>query len=114
MQQVRIQDEHVNTDGLKLTGKQFIKQADNDHKHKSLLITKLLSRNRIKTIEQPSSSPIMSQIEHLFHILKKNLRDRVIRRVEEFEYILIEGWTFMPSSVTRCLVESIPRKTEAL
>ncbi|KAA6394788.1 MAG: putative Transposable element Tcb1 transposase [Streblomastix strix] len=114
MQNVRILDEHVKADGLRLCGKQFIMQANNDPKHKSLLATKWLSRNRIKTVEWPSNSADMSPIEHMFHILKKNLRDRVIRSVEEFERILIEEWTYMPSSVTRRLVDSMLRRTEAL
>ncbi|KAA6380748.1 MAG: hypothetical protein EZS28_023725 [Streblomastix strix] len=56
----------------------------------------------------------MSPIEHIFHALKKNLRDRAIRRVDEFKKIIIEEWSYLPVSLTCSLVNSMPRRTEAL
>ncbi|KAA6389815.1 MAG: hypothetical protein EZS28_014657 [Streblomastix strix] len=90
MQYLRILDEHLKAVGQRFCRKQFIMQADIDSKHKSRHATNWISKNKIKTIECLSNSHDISPIEHIFHILKKNLRDRIIRCVEEFERALIE------------------------
>ncbi|KAA6369641.1 MAG: putative Transposable element Tcb1 transposase [Streblomastix strix] len=114
MQYVHILEDHLIEDITRLCGKNFIMQADNDPKHKSRLAQKWLARNKIEQVNWPSNSPDMSPIEHMFHALKKNLRDRAIRSVEEFKRIIIEEWRYLPVSLTRSLENSIPRKTEAL
>ncbi|KAA6383563.1 MAG: putative Transposable element Tc1 transposase [Streblomastix strix] len=113
-QYVRILEDHLIEDGTRLCGKNFIMQADNDPKHKSRLVQKWLARNKIEQVSWPSNSPDMSQIEYMFHALKKNLRDRDIRSVQEFKRIIIEEWSYLPVSLTRSLVNSMPRRTEAL
>ncbi|KAA6354239.1 MAG: putative Transposable element Tcb1 transposase, partial [Streblomastix strix] len=113
-QYVRILEEHLKTDGQKLCGSNFVFQADNDPKHTSRIAQAWIRRNRIKTVEWPSNSPDMNPIEHLFHLLKANLRKRYISTVDGLKAAIVEEWESVGSEYCASLVDSMPSRLDAL
>jgi transposase len=97
-------------------------QQDNDPKHtakknKKYLENKLKEEEvKFEVLPWPSQSPDLNPIEHVWNKLKNALRDRPERPSsldQLFEFVK-EEWEKLPKDYLRVLVESLPRRIEAV
>jgi hypothetical protein len=91
-------------------------QHDNDPKHTALSVQKWLSEQEFDVLEWPAQSPDLNPIEHLWAILKRRLNqyERPPSGILElWERVQVE-WEKIDKDVCRSLVESMPKRVEAV
>ena len=64
----------------------------------------------------PANSPDMNPIEHVWYLIKIaiNKRKTKPRNVEELKIALLEEWEKIDIKVINSLIESMPRRVQAL
>ena len=95
-------------------GNNFWFQQDNDPKHVSKSALDFFEENAIKLLKTPPQSPDLNPIEHLWHYIKMKLNDKRFRNKEQLKKAIIKEWDQIGDEVTRNLVESMPRRLEAV
>lgn len=97
--------------------KGYLFQDDNAPVHTAEDVQKWTSMNKIKVLEDwPSQSPDLNPIEHLWSELERRIRNRprAITKVAELETALQEEWDKISRSQVMALIESMPRRIEAV
>ena len=91
-------------------------QQDNDPKHTSGKAQKWFKDNHIKVLDWPAQSPDLNPIEHLWEHLKRRLQqyDNPPKGVHELWDRVAEEWNEIPPEVCQTLIESMPRRIEAV
>lgn len=91
-------------------------QQDNDPKHSSKLCKAKYNRYFPKRLPWVAQSPDMSPIEPLWDELERRVRARKENPTSKQHLfdMLKEEWEQIPEEVTSKLVESMPRRVEAL
>ncbi|GFV36025.1 transposable element Tcb1 transposase [Trichonephila clavipes] len=95
-------------------GSNFIFQQDNDPKHTAFVVKEWLLyhyRNQLNTLPQ---SPDLNVIENLWSHLERAVQKHQITRKEQLKSVLQEEWLNIAPETTRHLVESMPRRLEAV
>jgi hypothetical protein len=94
----------------------LIFQQDNDPKHTSHKASKWFKQNNINVLKWPAQSPDLNPIEHLWYHLKWQLNayeHPPAGMHELWERVQVE-WDKIPKEVCRNLIESMPRRIEAV
>jgi hypothetical protein len=94
----------------------FLFQQNNDPKHKSHKASHWFQDHDYEVMLWPSQSPDFNPIEHLWVALKQRLADYEVSPkgiVELWERVQVE-WEKIASEVCQNLIESMPRRMEAL
>lgn len=92
----------------------WIMQMDNDPKHRSKLVKEWIQTNRVRVLEWPSQSPDLNPIENLWNELGKKIGCRTHKNRDELFQDLSKEWENLPSTMLRDLVDSMPRRLEAV
>jgi transposase len=98
---------------LKL-GRNFIFQQDNDPKHTSKLARQFFKDNKTEVLGWPSQSPDLNVIEPLWAFVEKNIRKYHISNKDQLKNAILDVWQNIPPSLTKKLVESVPRRITAV
>ena len=91
-------------------------QQDNDPKHTSKKAKKWFEDNDIEVISWPAQSPDLNPIEHLWEHLKHcpHQYDTPPKGVHELWDRVSEEWNAISPEVCQNLIESMPRRIEAV
>jgi transposase len=92
----------------------FIFQQDNDPKHTSKVVKRYLEYKDVNVLHWPAQSHDLNPIENLWSILDKMAKDRRPQNEEQLFQILDETWKSIPINYLRNLVESMPRRCQAV
>lgn len=95
-------------------GLEFVFQQDGAACHTAKKVRNWLSENDIPLLRWVSSSPDLSPIETLWHVMKKKLRLQPARTVPELRSRLQSIWNSFTSNECQNLVKTMPRRIEAV
>ncbi|KAI1003516.1 hypothetical protein K3495_g4694 [Podosphaera aphanis] len=95
---------------------QQIFQQDIDPKHTARATISFLRSRDIKCLDRPAQSPDLNPIEHLWEELKRRLGTyhEPPKGVGELWQRVLREWALIPTSICRKLIESMPRRIEAV
>lgn len=92
----------------------FTFMQDNDPKHVSAKAKDFFKKKKVKVLDWPAQSPDINPIEHLWDALKRKLRQTPSSNVRDLREKVRECWTKFEPEVTQNLVNSLPRRLEAV
>lgn len=97
-------------------GNNFRFQDDNAPAHRARLVRNFLQDQEVNALEQPSLSPDLNPIEHLWDELGRAIRRRRVKptNLRQLEQALIQEWAAIPQERLQQLVESMPRRLAAV
>ena len=89
-------------------------QHDNDPKHTAKSVKNFLSDKTVRVLEWPAQSPDLNPIENLWHKLQQGIRGKKFKKPDELFAALQTEWSQLPSDYMHKLVESMPRRCQAV
>jgi len=91
-------------------------QQDNDPKHKSKKATNWFKDNGFVVMVWPPQSADLNPIEHLWHYLKRKLGEYEVapKSIHELWERVQTEWEKIPAATCQNLIESMPRRVEAV
>ena len=91
-------------------------QHDNDLKHTCKRVTRWLENQEFKVLDWPAQSPDLNPIEHLWHHLKRKVREyeEPARGVNELWRRTEIEWERISKQKCQDLVETMPRRIAAV
>jgi transposase len=92
----------------------FIFQQDNAGCHVSKYTMEFFKENEIDLLEWPAQSPDLNPIENIWSFMKKKLLSQVFKNKSELINKLNEIWNNLPRELVKTLIDSIPRRCEAV
>jgi transposase len=95
-------------------GRRFIFQQDSDPKHTSKIVTEFFKLKKIKKLEWVPQSPDLNPIEHLWDIIKREVRKIPVSNKQELKTRISAVWDNIEQEVLQKLVHSMPRRLEAV
>ncbi len=95
-------------------GRPCIFQHDNARPHTASITTSWLRRRRIRVLKWPACSPDLSLIENIWHIIKRKMRQRRPKTVEQLEACIRQEWDNIPIPKLEQLVSSVPRRLQTV
>jgi len=106
-------------ESLEFYGKEasdIIFQQDNDPKHTSRKAKEVMEELELTVMKWPAQSPDLNPIEHLWFHLKQQLAKHLVppAGINELWERVQEEWNKIPASVCQNLIESMPRRVEAV
>ncbi len=97
-----------------LSGKTLHFQHDNARPHTASITTSWLRRRRIWVLKWPACSPDLSPIENIWRIIKRKMRQRRPKTVEQLEACIRQEWDNIPIPKLEQLVSSVPRRLQTV
>ncbi len=95
-------------------GRPCIFQHDNARPHTASITTSWLRRRRIWVLKWPACSPDLSPIENIWRIIKRKMRQRRPKTVEQLEACIRQEWDNIPIPKLEQLVSSVPRRWQTV
>lgn len=91
-------------------------QDDNASVHRVNEVSQWKQQNSISSLEWPAQSPDLNPIEHLWDVLERRMHKRrnKPKNKEELMDALMEEWVKIEPEILKNLVESMPRRIQAV
>ena len=104
----KILRENLRSSAIKLgLRRDFTFQHDNDPKHTSHLVKKMLKDNKVNVLEWPAQSPDLNPIENLWRELKLRVHAKRPSNLGDLERIAKEEWAQIPPMKCYNLVKKL-------
>lgn len=99
-----------------LVGREFVFQQDNARPHSAAQTQRFLQDHEISVMVWPALSPDLNPIEHLWDQLDKAIRNRQEppETLQQLAEALEEEWLNLPQENIQRLIESMPRRCQAV
>ena len=91
-------------------GRPCLFQQDNAKPHSAHLTTAWLRSKRVRVLDWPACSPDLSPIENVWRIMKRKIRQRRPRTVEQLKLYIKQEWERIPPTKLQQLVSSVPKR----
>ncbi len=95
-------------------GRPCIFQHDNARPHTASITKSWLRRRSIRVLKWPACSPDLSPIENIWRIIKRKMRQRRPKTVEQLEGCIRQEWDNIPIPKLEQLVSSVPRRLQTV
>lgn len=97
-------------------GDNFAFQDDNAPPHRARVTTNFLEEEGVQMRPQPAKSPDVNPIEHLWDELQRAVDQRDVKpaTLHDLAAALIEEWEILPAERLQNLVNSMPRRLQAV
>ncbi len=90
-------------------GRPCVFQQDNAKPHTAAITTAWLRSRRVRVLNWPAFSPDLSPIENIWHIIKRKIRQRWPRTLQQLETYIRQEWEQIPTPKLQKLITSMPR-----
>lgn len=92
----------------------WIFMHDNDPKHTAKVVKNWLSDEKIPVLDWPAQSPDLNPIENLWNDVKVKVGQQKCKNSDDLWKAIKEAWDSIPLDKCRKLIESLPRRCEAV
>lgn len=93
---------------------QWVFMHDNDPKHTARTVKNFLVEESVDLLPWPAQSPDLNPIENLWNDVEAGVRLKNPKNLLELWEAIQSSWNSIPSSRCKALVESVPRRLEAV
>ena len=111
-----ILENHFLPHARRVYGNNFRLQDDNARPHRAAAVREYLDAEGVQQMPWPACSPDMNPIEHAWDALGRAIseRDNIPQTLQELAQALTEEWDALPTDNINRLVDSMPRRLNAL
>ena len=97
-------------------GDSFLFMDDNARPHRARLVDEMLEAEGIARMKWPACSPDLNPIEHAWDMLGRRIAARPVppTTIPELEVALLDEWHNIPQELIDNLIDSMPRRCEAV
>ena len=92
----------------------WVFQQDNDPKHTSAFAKEWFRKNRINVLDWPSQSPDLNPIEHMWAIVKKDIRRFKPSNLGELFDMIRNSWQGISHETCAKMVDTMPKRCRAV
>ncbi|KAG2467810.1 TCB1 transposase, partial [Polypterus senegalus] len=105
---------HIQLNSVKLIGRRFMIQMDNDPKHTAKATQDFIKAKKLNILALPSQSPDINPIEHAFHLLKTKLWTKRPTNKQQLKAATVKACKCIKKDETQHLVMSMSSRFQAV
>ncbi len=94
--------------GRLFQGRPCVFQQDNAKPHTAAITTAWLHGRRVRVLNWPAYSPDLSPIENIWRFIKRKIRQRRPRTLQQLETYIRQEWDQIPTPEPQKLITSMP------
>ena len=100
-------------DGLQENKQATWWEVNNARPHSARVKTAWLRRHRVRVLDWPACNPDLSPIENVWRIMKRRIRQRRPRTVEQLKSGIHKEWAKIPLAKLQQLISSVPKRLQS-